>query len=275
MIHLRLSQLPLRRWSSGPVLQLRTVTPFRFKSKLLVSNFAPPFATAISTFSTTPSTPAPSTPPPTSPFSASPPSSDEAKAKATSVKGKADAYEFEAKPAGFDTLKDALQYAWPKTGEGKARLAAAMGLMAGAKLLNVQVCPSTLFWRFSFDCLFDVFLLKLRPGCLHTLLMNSLFYMPCPVYIHSTQHDPRFPPSTIQVPLFFKHAVDSLGMAAADPNLVVAVPFSLLLGYGAARASMSLMHEMRAVIFAKVQQVAIRYWPCELPINPCNCLETV
>ncbi len=52
--------------------------------------------------------------------------------------------------------------------------------------------------------------------------------------------------------------MDELGIAAADPNIVMTIPFTMLLGYGAARASMSLMHEMRGVVFAKVQQVAIR-----------------
>jgi ATP-binding cassette subfamily B (MDR/TAP) protein 7 len=60
----------------------------------------------------------------------------------------------------------------------------------------------------------------------------------------------------VQVPFFFKHAVDALNTAGVD-NIVL-VPVALLLAYGAARAGASLFNELRNVVFSRVAQGAIR-----------------
>ncbi len=81
---------------------------------------------------------------------------------------------------------------------------------------------------------------------------------------------------TVQVPFFFKHAVDVL---AADPSGATALPFwsgaigsasdvtptllmlgpsAALLGYGAARAGAALCGELRSVVFARVAQSVVR-----------------
>ena len=68
----------------------------------------------------------------------------------------------------------------------------------------------------------------------------------------------------VQVPFLFKYAVDAL---ATDPTgttpiivggVMAAVPTSLILGYGAARAGASLCNEMRNAIFSEITQGAIR-----------------
>lgn len=68
----------------------------------------------------------------------------------------------------------------------------------------------------------------------------------------------------VQVPFLFKYAVDAL---AVDPSgsstiaiagMVSAVPTTLVLGYGAARAGASLCNEMRNAIFSEITQGAIR-----------------
>ncbi|KAI8463500.1 MAG: half-size ABC transporter [Monoraphidium minutum] len=69
---------------------------------------------------------------------------------------------------------------------------------------------------------------------------------------------------TVQVPFFFKHAVDAL---AADPTgsapsalwgALHLGPTALLLGYGISRAGAAFCGEMRNIVFAKVSQSAIR-----------------
>jgi hypothetical protein len=70
---------------------------------------------------------------------------------------------------------------------------------------------------------------------------------------------------TVQVPFFFKHAVDAL---AADPTggapaaalwgTLQLGPAAALVGYGAARAGAAFCGEVRNVVFAKVSQSAIR-----------------
>ena len=61
----------------------------------------------------------------------------------------------------------------------------------------------------------------------------------------------------VQVPFMFKYAVDALtadpsGATAATTPLLVLMPATLLLGYGAARAGSALFNELRNAVFAKV-----------------------
>eukprot|EP01116_Phalansterium_solitarium_P023213 TRINITY_DN8019_c0_g1_i1.p1 TRINITY_DN8019_c0_g1~~TRINITY_DN8019_c0_g1_i1.p1 ORF type:complete len:681 (-),score=229.33 TRINITY_DN8019_c0_g1_i1:78-2120(-) len=60
----------------------------------------------------------------------------------------------------------------------------------------------------------------------------------------------------VQVPIFFKHVVDSLNVQPDSPLLVV--PISVLLGYGLARTGALLANELRNTVWAKVAQKAIR-----------------
>lgn len=69
---------------------------------------------------------------------------------------------------------------------------------------------------------------------------------------------------TIQVPFFFKHAVDALSI---DPTGLTTAPYlgmlhltpvALLLGYGISRAGAAFCGEMRNVVFARVSQSVIR-----------------
>ncbi|RHY42922.1 hypothetical protein DYB38_012535 [Aphanomyces astaci] len=63
----------------------------------------------------------------------------------------------------------------------------------------------------------------------------------------------------IQVPFLFKELVDLMGTSAASPEAaLVAVPVSLVLGYGLARFSANAFQELRAAVFAKVAQGTIR-----------------
>lgn len=62
----------------------------------------------------------------------------------------------------------------------------------------------------------------------------------------------------IQVPFMFKEAIDVLSVQSGDANLAAAVPVSILLGYGIAKASASLFNELRTAVFAKVAQSGIR-----------------
>lgn len=62
---------------------------------------------------------------------------------------------------------------------------------------------------------------------------------------------------TIQVPILFKQAIDTLATTPVDPTLTL-VPITLLLGYGAARAGSSLFNELRSAIFAAVVQKSVR-----------------
>eukprot|EP00002_Diphylleia_rotans_P019146 TRINITY_DN3706_c0_g1_i4.p1 TRINITY_DN3706_c0_g1~~TRINITY_DN3706_c0_g1_i4.p1 ORF type:complete len:653 (-),score=128.31 TRINITY_DN3706_c0_g1_i4:426-2384(-) len=61
---------------------------------------------------------------------------------------------------------------------------------------------------------------------------------------------------TVQVPVLFKGIVD--GLQITQPDIALILPTTLLLGYGAARASASLFGEMRNAIFSTVAQHAIR-----------------
>jgi hypothetical protein len=69
---------------------------------------------------------------------------------------------------------------------------------------------------------------------------------------------------TLQVPFFFKHAIDALSIdatGAATANylgVLQLTPVALMLGYGIARAGAAFCGEMRNVVFAKVSQSVIR-----------------
>lgn len=69
----------------------------------------------------------------------------------------------------------------------------------------------------------------------------------------------------IQVPFLFKYTIDALTLdpsgatpASLSLGLLIATPATLIVGYGAARASASLCNELRNAVFAKVTQRAIR-----------------
>jgi hypothetical protein len=68
----------------------------------------------------------------------------------------------------------------------------------------------------------------------------------------------------LQVPFFFKHAIDALSIdptGAATANylgVLQLTPVALMLGYGIARAGAAFCGEMRNVVFAKVSQSVIR-----------------
>ena len=61
--------------------------------------------------------------------------------------------------------------------------------------------------------------------------------------------------ATVSVPLFYKRAVDALGVHA--PAVVVA-PVAIIVLYGLLRVSGQLLGELRDAIFAKVAQRAVR-----------------
>ncbi|KIZ04396.1 ATP-binding cassette, subfamily B, bacterial [Monoraphidium neglectum] len=69
---------------------------------------------------------------------------------------------------------------------------------------------------------------------------------------------------TVQVPFFFKHAVDALAIdpTGAAPSALWGVatlgPVALLMGYGISRGGAAFCGEMRNIVFAKVSQSAIR-----------------
>lgn len=96
-----------------------------------------------------------------------------------------------------DTVKFVMKHLWPDSPEYKARFAAALTFMVGAKLINVQI------------------------------------------------------------PIIFGKAVDSMTLSV-DSGDLVHIPLGVLLGYGIARASASLMTEARGAIFSKVTQGGIR-----------------
>lgn len=108
----------------------------------------------------------------------------------------------EATPIGAKKiLKFMMSYIWPKgKPQVKRRVLLSLSLLAGAKLLNVQV------------------------------------------------------------PFLFKHAVDSLSpVTMASPEIAAFTTVSfLIMGYGMARVSASLLNEMRDAVFAKVAQRSIR-----------------
>eukprot|EP00045_Choanoeca_perplexa_P013813 m.158271 g.158271 ORF g.158271 m.158271 type:complete len:706 (+) comp16465_c0_seq1:1327-3444(+) len=67
----------------------------------------------------------------------------------------------------------------------------------------------------------------------------------------------------VQVPFFFKYAVDLLNDPGAVANLpigfsLLASAGAMLIGYGMARAGASMFNELRSAVFAKVAQASIR-----------------
>eukprot|EP00823_Brevimastigomonas_motovehiculus_P000404 TRINITY_DN1049_c0_g1_i1.p1 TRINITY_DN1049_c0_g1~~TRINITY_DN1049_c0_g1_i1.p1 ORF type:complete len:698 (-),score=137.66 TRINITY_DN1049_c0_g1_i1:523-2616(-) len=65
---------------------------------------------------------------------------------------------------------------------------------------------------------------------------------------------------TVYVPFFFKHAVDALTNSAPinASTFFLTTPIALLIGYGVARATAAAFNELRAGVFSKVAQTAIR-----------------
>lgn len=61
----------------------------------------------------------------------------------------------------------------------------------------------------------------------------------------------------VQIPMYFKEAVDSLSPALEVPADVLILPTTVLLGYGIARATAALFNELRNALFAKVSQMGI------------------
>jgi ATP-binding cassette subfamily B (MDR/TAP) protein 7 len=62
----------------------------------------------------------------------------------------------------------------------------------------------------------------------------------------------------VNVPFFFKEAVDALNMPFEPQATVMTVAGSVLIGYGAAKLAAILFQELRNAIFSKVTQTAIR-----------------
>eukprot|EP01090_Pellita_catalonica_P002003 TRINITY_DN11691_c0_g1_i2.p1 TRINITY_DN11691_c0_g1~~TRINITY_DN11691_c0_g1_i2.p1 ORF type:complete len:678 (+),score=76.37 TRINITY_DN11691_c0_g1_i2:44-2077(+) len=62
----------------------------------------------------------------------------------------------------------------------------------------------------------------------------------------------------VQVPFFFKYAVDALNVPVTTETAITAIPVALLLGYGIARAGATFCTEMRNLVFANVANTAIR-----------------
>lgn len=81
---------------------------------------------------------------------------------------------------------------------------------------------------------------------------------------HSLCHPPL--PPCLQVPFFFKHAVDALSLdptgATTSPymGMLHMAPVALVLGYGAARAGGAFCGEMRNIVFAKVESLRVQLW---------------
>ena len=62
----------------------------------------------------------------------------------------------------------------------------------------------------------------------------------------------------VYVPFFFKYAVDSLNtVVETGEQALVTLPLAVLLGYGIARATSSLLNELRGLLFARVVQMGL------------------
>ena len=62
----------------------------------------------------------------------------------------------------------------------------------------------------------------------------------------------------VYVPFFFKYAVDSLNtVVETGEQALITLPLAVLLGYGIARATSSLLNELRGLLFARVVQVGL------------------
>ena len=64
--------------------------------------------------------------------------------------------------------------------------------------------------------------------------------------------------ANVSVPLLLKELIDAMSLRPGDPTLVLVVPVSLLLGYGALRLMTSAFTELRELVFAKATQGAAR-----------------
>jgi ATP-binding cassette subfamily B protein len=64
--------------------------------------------------------------------------------------------------------------------------------------------------------------------------------------------------ANVSVPLLLKELIDAMSIRPGDPKLVLVVPASLLLGYGALRLMTSAFTELRELVFAKATQGAAR-----------------
>jgi ABC-type transport system involved in Fe-S cluster assembly fused permease/ATPase subunit len=64
--------------------------------------------------------------------------------------------------------------------------------------------------------------------------------------------------ANVSVPLLLKELIDAMSLRPGDPTLVLVVPASLLLGYGALRLMTSAFTELRELVFAKATQGAAR-----------------
>lgn len=79
---------------------------------------------------------------------------------------------------------------------------------------------------------------------------------------------------TVQVPFFFKHAVDALNIdpTGATTSTYLGMfhlsPIACLMGYGISRAGAAFCGEMRNVVFAKVMQTGMH--GCLL-VCACDC----
>ncbi|MGV0961729.1 MAG: ABCB family ABC transporter ATP-binding protein/permease [Limnohabitans sp.] len=64
--------------------------------------------------------------------------------------------------------------------------------------------------------------------------------------------------ANVSVPLLLKELIDAMSIKPGDPTVVLVVPASLLLGYGALRLMTSAFTELRELVFAKATQGAAR-----------------
>ncbi|KAJ2480955.1 Iron-sulfur clusters transporter atm1, mitochondrial, partial [Coemansia sp. RSA 2320] len=65
--------------------------------------------------------------------------------------------------------------------------------------------------------------------------------------------------ANVQVPILFKHIVDTLNIdVAATGGTLTTIATAMLIGYGAARLGAAALQELRNAIFAHVQQSATR-----------------
>jgi ATP-binding cassette, subfamily B, heavy metal transporter len=64
--------------------------------------------------------------------------------------------------------------------------------------------------------------------------------------------------ANVSVPLLLKELIDAMSIQPGDPTVVLVVPASLLLGYGALRLMTSAFTELRELVFAKATQGAAR-----------------
>ncbi len=64
--------------------------------------------------------------------------------------------------------------------------------------------------------------------------------------------------ANVYVPIFYKHAVDSLGATAGNVTAAIGVPIAIIAAYGLARVMSLAFGELRDAVFARVSERAIR-----------------